>query len=329
MKERNIAFKRQRENSGIIPLLAFIFIVIGVKIAVIANYGSSIPYWDQWDTEADTLFVPWLKGTLQWTDFFRPYMDHRIFTTKALDFLLFILNRGVWDPMLEMYVNAVIHSIALIMLLIPLSKGLNPYLRIIFFIFATFLFAVPYGHQSLLWTNGSVYYFVIFFSVLCLWSVCRFRTGSEVWLIVIVFSAFMSFYSLASGVITIAAGVGTLLIRWACGVEKTRKTGAIIFFLSAALILGLCFTPSKSDSTSLIEFFVAILFATAGGLLYIPVFLYVNRRLRETRPVTDHSWFVIAVSLWSIGQILATAWSRGAHIYASRYLDIMAIAVTR
>ena len=29
MKERNIAFKRQRENSGIIPLLAFIFIVIG------------------------------------------------------------------------------------------------------------------------------------------------------------------------------------------------------------------------------------------------------------------------------------------------------------
>jgi len=137
----------------------------------------------------------------------------------------------------------------------------------------------------------------------------------------------MSFFSLASGILTIAAGIGTLMIRWICGIERTRWTAALIIVLAVVFFTGLYFTHAKPESTSFFDFFIALIFATGGGLLYAPVVLFMIRHVQDKRTVTDYSWFVFALSLWVLLQILATAFSRGSGILTSRYLDILSVGI--
>ena len=306
---------------------AFICIVFGVKVVIISNFGSSVPFWDQWGAEGVGLYCKLIDGTISWTDLFERINEHRIFTTRVLDLFLFKLNSGVWDPMFQMYANAVIHTTSLVLLVYFLQKGITGGSRFSFFVFAALLFTVPFGHQNTLSGFQSQFYFLLLFSVLCLWAISRYRTGYYLWFLVILFAAFMSFFSLASGILTIVAGIGTLLIRWICGVERTGWSASLIIFLSAVFLTALYFSSAKPESTSLVDFFIALIFATGGGLLYTPIVLFMVRHVQEKRSATDPSWFVFALSLWVLLQIFATAFSRGSGILTSRYLDILSIGI--
>ena len=327
MKEIQKLTDSQIKSSTLWLYFAFIFIVFGVKAVIISNFGSSVPFWDQWSAEGVGLYCPLIDGVISWTDMFASINEHRIFTTRVLHLLLFKLNSGVWDPMLQMYVNAAIHTTALALLVFFLQKGITGASRFAFFAFASLLFAVPYGHQNTLSGFQSQFYFLLLFSFLFLWAVTRFRTGYYLWFLVIVFSAFMSFFSLASGILTIAAGIGTLMIRWICGIERTRWSAALIILLAVIFFTGLYFTHAKPESTSLVDFFIALIFATGGGLLYIPLVIFMFRHVQEKSHVSDYSWFVFSLSLWVLAQILATAFSRGSGILTSRYLDILSIGI--
>ena len=114
--------EQQEKRSTLWLYVAFIFIVFGAKAVIISNFGSSIPFWDQWDSEADLLYRPWFEGTLRWVDLFSSHNEHRIFTTKIFGLLLLYLNQGVWDPMFEMYVNAAVHTVTLAFFLFLLQK---------------------------------------------------------------------------------------------------------------------------------------------------------------------------------------------------------------
>ena len=330
MKEALQATEQQEKRGTLWLYFAFIFIVFGIKVVIITNFGSSVPFWDQWDSEADFLYRPWIDGTLRWADLFSSHNEHRIFTTKILGLLLLFLNKGVWDPMFEMYVNALVHTATLVLLLFLLQKGLQAASRFAFFFFASFLFAVPYGHENLLAGFQAQFYFLLLFSFIFLWAVTRFGTGSKLWLPVIVFAAFMSFFSLASGALTILAGAGTLAIRWLIGIQRTRPTALLIIVLSAAFTVAFYFTPvipyhAGLKAKSLFDLFSAILLATGRGVLYIPVLIFMIRQLQKKPSADDHSWFVFSLCLWIAGQILAVAYGRSSGILSSRYLDLFAI----
>ena len=330
MKEIQKLTDSQIKSSTLWLYFAFIFIVFGVKAVIISNFGSSVPFWDQWDSEADLLYRPWLEGTLRWTDLFTNHNEHRIFTTKILGLLLLYLNKGVWDPMFEMYVNAAFHTAALLLLLFLLQKGLQAGTRFTFFLFASLLFAVPYGHENLLAGFQAQFYFLLLFSFIFLWAVTRFGTGSKLWLPIITFTAFMSFFSLASGALTIAAGAGTLAIRWLIGIQRTRSTTLLIILLSAAFVTALYFTPvvphhAGLKAKSLLDLIIAILRATGGGILYLPLVIFMIRQFQKKPAIDDHSWFVFSLCLWIGGQILAVAYGRSGLILSSRYLDLFAI----
>ena len=324
MKKVLQAKKQDKTRSTLWLYIAFIFIVFGTKAVIISNYANSVPFWDAWFGEGERLYYPLIHGTLSWNDLFASHTEHRVFTLRVLDLFLFKLNSGVWDPTLVLYFNAAIHTTSLTFLLYFLQKGMTEDLRFAFFAFATLLFAIPYGHQILLFAfqAGSLQYL---FSFIFLLAITRFRTGFNLWLLVIVFSAFLNIFTSGGGILTIAAGIGTLLIRWICGIERTRSTAALIIVLSAIFFTGLYFTSAKPDSTSLFDFLIAIVLATGGGLLYIPVVLFMFRLVQEKRPVTDYSWFVFALSLWACALIFATAYSRGSGILTSRYLDMFSI----
>ena len=327
MKESLQPAEQQENRTTLWLYLAFIFVLFGSKVVIISNFGSSVPFWDEWVAEGVRLYRPLIDGTLSWTDLFASHNEHRIFTTRVLDLLLFKLNSGVWDPMLQMYVNAAIHTTALVLLVFFLQKGITGGSRFAFFVFATLLFAVPYGHQNTLSGFQSQFYFLLLFSILFLWAISRHRSGYYLWFVVIVFAAFMSFFSLGSGILTIAAGIGTLMIRWIYGIERTRWTAALIIVLAVVFCTALYFTSATPESKSLFDFFIALIFATGGGILYTPVVLFMVRHIQAKRSVTDYSWFVFALSLWVLAQIFATAFSRGSGILTSRYLDILSIGI--
>jgi hypothetical protein len=324
--------KSEEKSSSLLLYLAFIFIVFGAKVVIISNFGSSIPYWDQWDAEADHLYRPWIEGTLRWLDLFANHNEHRIFTTRALGLLLLYLNKGVWDPMFEMYVNAMLHTVALVFLLFLMQKGLQRGTKIAFFFFASLLFALPYGHENTLAGFQSQFYFLLLFSFIFLWAILQFHTAPRLWFPVIAFSAVFSFFSLASGALTIAAGVGTLVIRWLCGIQRTRATLLLIISLSLACATAIYCTPvmphhAALKAKSLLDLVIAILRATGGGLLYFPVVLFLIKHFQKIRSAKGHTWLVLALCLWVTGQIFALAYGRSSGILSSRYLDLFAIGI--
>jgi len=332
MKVRPDRLKSQEKSSSLLFCMAFFVIVFAAKVLLISNFGSSIPFWDQWDAQADFLYRPWIEGSARWMDLFVNHNEHRIFTTRALSLLLLYLNKGVWDPMFEMYVNAMLHTSALLFLLFLMQKGLQRGSKFAFFFFASLLFAVPYGHENTLAGFQSQFYFLLLFSFVFLWAIIRFHTAPQWWFPVLFFSALLSYFSLASGALTIAAGIGTLVIRWLCGIQRTRATLLLIILLSFAFVTAIYFTPvmphhAALKAKSLPDFVIAIVRATGGGLLYIPVALFLIRHFQNSRSATTHSWFVLALCLWMTGQIFAVAYGRSSGILSSRYLDLFAIGI--
>ena len=57
--------------------------ILGAKVLLIARLGIPTPYWDQWDTEAAGLYLPWLSGTLTPAHWFAFHNEHRIVLTGA------------------------------------------------------------------------------------------------------------------------------------------------------------------------------------------------------------------------------------------------------
>jgi hypothetical protein len=321
------------ESRVVIPVLyglSFALIVLGLKLYIIAGFGSSVPFWDQWDAEADRLYRPFLEGSLRFADLFLAHNEHRIFTTRVLGLSLLALNNGVWDPMLEMYVNALIHVGTLLLLLFLMQKGLSGSRTLSFFAFATILFAVPLGHENTLAGFQSQFYFLMLFSFLLLWTAHRFESAPAKWIWFVMLAAFLSFCSMASGALSIAAAAGLLMVRRLAGVERKPSSLLLTAVLACAFIAAVAATPALPGHATLKakdlqEFTLAVLIATGGGILYLPLAVFMFRVLIRRSPAQDHSWFVFSLGLWIFGQICALAYGRGNAIIASRYLDLFAV----
>ena len=85
-------------------------IVWAARLAEIHFFASDIPYNDQWVVEAQHVLEPWVKGTLSLGDFFRPHFEHLPVWTRLLAWTEVALT-GRWDPLVQMTVNAALHSL--------------------------------------------------------------------------------------------------------------------------------------------------------------------------------------------------------------------------
>ena len=312
--------------------LAFFFIVLGIKFWIISGFGSSVPYWDQWDAEADHLYRPFLDGSLRLSDLFAPHNEHRILTTRVFGLGLLLLNKGVWDPMFEMYVNAVIHVSALLLLLVLMQKGLDDRLKLPFFAFASLFFGVPFGTENTLAGFQLQFYLLLLFSFSLLWFVYRFDGANWVRFILIAVLAFLSFFSVASGALSLAAAAGLLLVRWITGVDRKISSLILVGILLVAFAVAVAYTPvlphhADLKAKNLGDFTIALWRASFGGVLYIPLIVFMVRQLINRPPANDQSWFIFSLGLWIFGQIFAISYGRAIGVLSSRYLDLFTIGI--
>ncbi len=152
------------ENPTMSIALIWIFAVVlfGIKLWIINTYGNATPFWDQWDGEAVKLYKPYFDGTLTFSDWFAPHNEHRIFTTRLLSLGLLLIN-GIWNPLLQMVINAALHITALVLCIVLLTSVIGRKNLLPLLLFALVLFGVPYAWQNTLMGFQSQFYFIVLF----------------------------------------------------------------------------------------------------------------------------------------------------------------------
>lgn len=321
-------------------LTGFVLLFLGVRWLIISAYGNPTPFWDQWDAEADRLYRPWILGELRFVDLFAPHNEHRILWTRLLALLELHLNGGIWNPVLQMMVNALLHGAVLCMFYmllvdcIPEKKG-N---RLLWMFLPTLL---PLGWENLLAGFQSLFYFLLLFSLLAIHGLVQARLFGPVWWLGFG-CAVAAYFSMASGFLCAMAVATVYGLRW-IRVERSWRLPAAVFLLlivSVAAYLAIphlpYHAPLKAAGTR--DFLMALSRGLAfpytdhgllAMLLQLPSFILAVYLLRgRLKPEQDRGLFVvIALLVWLYLQAAATAYGRGADGAgpASRYLDTLVL----
>lgn len=155
-------------------------LVFSAKLLLIREFPVTAPTWDQWDAEARALYLPYYNCGLTWSGMFGLHNEHRIFFPRLLALGLLVLN-GQWDPRLQQVVNAVMHAMTAVILLVILWRGLEWRRLDVLAAIVVPVFGLPYAWENALYGFQSAFYFFLLFSILALWMTTAFRAGSLAW----------------------------------------------------------------------------------------------------------------------------------------------------
>jgi hypothetical protein len=314
-------------------------ILFGIKLLIIGTYGNATPYWDQWGFEAKWLYAPFLEGRLAWIDTLAPHNEHRMLASRLLALGLLSAN-GVWNPLLQMVVNAGLHVglVSMLVSMLTMVVGRQHVLAIL--AFCLVLFGCPYGSENTLWGNQSCIYFLFLFSVGSIWLVIGAAPFSAWWWAGAGLSV-CAFFSFAAGLFAPAALAGVGVLQYLTGTRTSRAHVASVLALGCLLAIGVACTPrvlshAPMRATTLTQLVHAwngfmgwpIRITLLGPLLRnAPAVLFAVMMLRTRPPAEDRRWFLFALILWMFGQSLALAYGRASGSLPSRYQDHFAIDV--
>lgn len=312
--------------------------LFGIKLWLIGSYGNATPFWDQWDGEAENLYKPFLEGTLSWNNLIAPHNEHRMLTVRLLSLALLVVN-GIWNPLLQLVVNALLHIVSLGFCIALLARVIGRRHLPALLVFSLVLFGVPYAWENTLMAFQA-FYFVFLFSIACLWLTVNSNPLSARWWGGIV-CAMLAFLSLASGIFALAAAAVVGLVLYVTGLRKTRNQLLAVGILAGLFLLGAMLIPSLAQPSSLkaasfpqfLDALIAVLaWPMSANLLpalfrNLPAFAFVAVMLWKRPPADDRRWFLLALVVWTLGQAVSIAYGRTVDKYASRYMDLFAIGI--
>ena len=317
---------------------AFAAILFGIKLWLIGSYGNATPFWDQWDGEAEYLYKPFLEGTLSWNNLIALHNEHRMLTVRLLSLALLVVN-GIWNPLLELVVNALLHVVSLGFCIALLARAIGRNHLPALLVFSLVLFGVPYAWENTLMAYQS-FYFVFLFSLASLWLTVNSNPLSARWWGGVV-CAMLAFLSLASGIFALAAAAVVGLALYVTGLRKTLRQLIAVGILAGLFMVGAALTPSLAHhaylkAASFPQFFGALI-AVLGWPISsnflsaffrsLPAFAFVGVMLWKRPPADDRRWFLLALVVWTLGQAVSIAYGRAVGPLASRYMDLFAIGI--
>jgi hypothetical protein len=318
---------------------SFSSVIFGVKLWVISCFGNATPYWDQWDSEAANLYKPFLDGTYVWTNLFAFHNEHRILTTRLLALALLKIN-GIWDPLLQMVVNAGLHIAALVLSITLLTRVIGRNRLPSLLVFSLVLFCIPYGWENTLAGFQSQFYLVLLFGIACQWFTITQQPFSVRWWSGVVCGV-LAYFSLAGGIFVFASAAIVGFVFFVFGLRKTLKQFLAVALLGGLFIFGAWQTPSLPYHASLkahsfhqfIRALTQILAWPMAGHSYLaflrnsPVLVFIGYMIWKKPPANDRRWFLFGLIFWGVGQAVSIAYGRAEGCLSSRYLDIFAITV--
>jgi hypothetical protein len=323
-------------------MAALFIVVFSAKLFLMRENPVTVPFWDQWDAEARTLYTPFHDCGLSWSQMFSLHNEHRVFFTRLLALDLLLVN-GQWDPRLQQVVNAAIHALTAV-LLAAIFWITNGRRRLDLLVFVCALtFAVPFAWDNTLLGFQSAFYFLLLFSVPALWLTTRYRAGSGPWLLGWACAASALFTS-AGGVLTTAAIIAVMTLKLAGDWHERRESLVTLTTAAAVMGLGMAVVSPPLSGHSPLGAHTAREFSSALAknlawpwsdhpelaiAMWLPVALLlvtvVWRRLRTT----ELERLIVAVGAWVVLNAGAIAYGRGAGgaLPATRYMDFLSLGL--
>lgn len=327
--------------------VACALVVIGAKIWMIAQYGSPTPFWDQWDAEGAILYPKYFDGTLSFSDLIAPHSEHRILITRLWLLLLLELG-GYWNPTLQMLANTAILGAFVALLITAFRPILDGASWIAFVLFSTVIFALPFGWENTLAGFQSQWYFVLLFSIAGLLAIIEATAFTPRWWTALLL-LLISYFSLASGALTVAAAIAVCVMQFIAGRRSGPRELLALAILAAVMVAMVLYTPVIAGHSPLkahsIEQFLRALMEIAswpattghkgilililgGALVHAPSLLVGIHVIGLRPPLADRRWLLVALTGWAVLQAASIAYGRAVGATSPRYLDVFAVALT-
>jgi len=319
-------------------LTALFLVTLWAKLTLLDHYPMPVPFWDQWDGEAASLYLPFANGGLTWHQMFTLHNEHRVFFTRVLAMALLATN-GQWDPQLQIVVNVVLHSLVAVIFAVILWLAAGRRRLPLLALIIGLAFAPPFALENTLAGFQSAFYFLVLFSGLALWLMGMHRPGTPAWFIGWL-CAFCSIVTVAGGILTVAA-IGCLVVLKALSTPREWREAVLnISALAAVGVVGyaalspplpyhdylkagtwLAFKVSFARNLA----FPWITAPRSSVILWVPLLavaaVVVFRRLRSN----GLEQIALALGAWVVLQAATIAYSRGVNgaTPTSRYLDML------
>jgi hypothetical protein len=316
---------------------AVVLTVFGVKLLLIQQNGSEVPFWDQWDAEADKLYRAYLNSNLSWAALIASHNEHRVLTSRLLSLALFELSGG-WDPKLQMIANAGVHVAAITLMLVNIQRIIPSAHLALLAVFSTLLFVLPIGWENTL-CGFQASYFVLGFSLLALMGFANSPAFSAAWW-GSAFCATAAYFSMASGALTVAAALAVIVLQIALGLRRgVNEYLAAITLLAVSVVMILLVDKVPGHdiyrSHSIVEMLRALLRCLTfpwsnpyvGIWVNLPLAVYACTILTIRPGRQSPHWIVLGFTIWLFGQSLSLSFGRGTVVDSSRYLDVIIIGL--
>ena len=324
-------------------LVVFFLLLALVRVLWVALYANPLPFWDQWDAEISSMYLPLVHHDFRLGTLLHRHNEHIIFFTRLVNLLLFKANHYVFNNVLECLVNAIIYALGATAFLALSNAGAD---RKAFLLVAAALFLVgilPSGWENFTVGFQSQFYFMIWFTLVAGALAARLpvslRSSALLALLTVCASISMAAGALAGVLVALVLTTRALF-------DRTARTAIALASIMLQLVTAVLFIraiPSLPGDAALKahtlpSFIHAALMALSWPfvgsvsrtiLLWLPVALYalVCAVRRKSPNTTDLSFF--AVGAWVAMQAAAIAYARGAGLtfISWRYTDILAFAL--
>lgn len=304
------------------------------NLTFIYFYGVDIPFWDQWDSEAN-LYIAYESNTLTLNEFFIPHNEHRIVLTKFFNLLIFILNNG-WSPKLGMYIQAslLICTVSVWIHFVGINSK-NSLKYTLSIVLSSIIISLPYYWESILWSFMNSYYFMILLSFIAHVLYLK-RMNLSVLLLLILLQSLL-ILNITSGILCIFTTLG-LSIYFSIKLKSKRYLYNILISFQLFLV----FLQYKiwvvipdhnkyriSDLSELIEAvekifswpFPSEIFSYLIFLILLYSILSKLVFSWNTKSISNYFIVLNALFVWISLQLFAIAYGRGnSYVYSSRYL---------
>lgn len=329
---------RQIDRNFLLASALFV-VVVAMRWAYVRSFGVDVPFWDQWEAEGAQILIPWNLGTLELSDLFRPWNEHRLLWSRILTLGTYELSGGVWSNLQQVYINALLFSACFALPFYQYLKIRSELLWALALFLSVIIFAsLPFGWENFLTGFQSQYYLMMFFSLLAMIAATRVQSFKGA--TVLIFLAASSIFTIASGLLAAPACAVILIVR-AWNRQISWKFAALlcasllIIFLAGYSILPVVPQHQSLKAQSGQDFFDAFILAaswpsdgspTVAAIIWLPLLVFfgfaARRKLQNPGDV-----LMLGVATWTVGQAIGIAYSRGGELTSltPRYFDIIAI----
>lgn len=336
-----VAWLPLSRSKAAMPWLVFVVAALIILVArwfVIARYGSSLPYWDQWGDEAGLLYRSWVSEHFDWRLLWRAHNEHRIFVSRVWALLLFSGNQEQWDPMVQAMANSAFIALSLAAAIAWCYRRFSRWEFLPVAVGIVAIAILPSGWGNTLVGFQSCFHFALVFSLLAIIRVATARAGTAT-IVIVVLASILALLSLAVGLLTVPVIAFVLAIRLYTGslsaLDVTKMSAPLVLIFLVGLyfmpdVQGLGAAKPSNAAVFLQAFAIAASWpfaAPLGVLMWLPLVAWCCRTAK-TRTASLPDVAVAGVAAWALLICVGIAYSRGQQLVLieSRYTDLVAFA---